>query len=146
MGLSAGSATSARDQLRRTGYPPTKNEAKSMLAAGHMYADRVLALLEAARDALPADAPRPLFPSERLGLELVLSAPSPPPSDATNYLGGVGDVLEAKARRGLLEHLGELAAVELYVNDRQIEEVHYRVARGADVGYSVRIWVLEASS
>jgi hypothetical protein len=30
------------------GYPPAKNEAKSMLAVGHVHADRVLALLHAA--------------------------------------------------------------------------------------------------
>jgi hypothetical protein len=125
------------------GYPPAKNEARSMLAAGHVYADRVIGLLRAADEALPPGADRPLFRDARLGLELVLTAPAPPPSDATNYLGGVGDVLEAKARRGVLDHLGELGAVELYADDRQIEEVHYRVERGADVGYRVRIWVLD---
>lgn len=31
--------------------PPAKNEAKSMLALGHGHASRVLALLQAARDA-----------------------------------------------------------------------------------------------
>jgi hypothetical protein len=41
------------------GYPPAKNEAKSMLAAGHMYADRVLVLLQAARGAV-GDAAQPL--------------------------------------------------------------------------------------
>jgi hypothetical protein len=51
------------------GLPPAKNEAKSMLADGHMYAERVLVLLAAARDARPAGAPRPLFGTERLGLD-----------------------------------------------------------------------------
>jgi hypothetical protein len=37
------------------GYPPAKNEAKSMLAAGHLYTDRVRLLLEAARAALGAN-------------------------------------------------------------------------------------------
>ena len=31
------------------GWPPAKNEAKSMMAAGHPYADRVLHLLEPPR-------------------------------------------------------------------------------------------------
>jgi hypothetical protein len=77
------------------GLPPAKNEAKSMLAAGHVYAERVLALLEAA-------AAAPTFGGARLGLELVVTAPVPLPSDATNYLGGVADVLEAKEHRGAL--------------------------------------------
>ncbi len=124
------------------GYPPAKNEAKSMLAAAHIYAERVLALLRAARDALPAGAVRPLFGDEPLGLEFVVAAPERPPSDATNYFGGVADVLEAKGRRGVLEHLGELAMVELYDNDRQVEEVHYRYERDAQPRYAVRIWKL----
>jgi hypothetical protein len=37
------------------------------------------------------------FPDESLGLELILASPAPPPSDATNYLGGVADVLERQA-------------------------------------------------
>jgi hypothetical protein len=51
---------------------------------------------------------------------------------------------QAKAHRGVLDHLGELAAVELYANDRQIEEVHYRVERGEEVRYTVRLWVLNS--
>jgi hypothetical protein len=65
------------------GYPPAKTEAKSMLAAGHMYADRVLVLLQVARGAV-GDAAQPLFRTEPLGLELILEAPADPPSDATN--------------------------------------------------------------
>jgi hypothetical protein len=102
------------------GYPPAKNEAKSMLAEGLVFADRVRDLLITAAAVL-VGAPEPLFPTERLGLELELTAPTTPPSDATTYLGGVGDVLEAKTRRGLLQHLGERATVAIYENDRQIE-------------------------
>lgn len=96
------------DEVRFTveGLPPAKNEAKSMLAAGHPYADRVLHLLRAAGEATPGAKP-PLFGKDALGLELIVYSPSEPPSDATNYLGGVGDVLEAKDRRGVLIHLGE---------------------------------------
>jgi hypothetical protein len=81
--------------------------------------------------------------TDRLGLELILLAPADPPSDGTNYLGGVGDVLEAKARRGVLEHLGELATVALFANDRQIQEVHYRRQHADEPHYVVRLWTLD---
>jgi hypothetical protein len=42
----------------------------------------------------------------------------------------------------MLEHLGELAQVALYANDRQIQEVHYRFEAGERVRYAVRIWAL----
>jgi hypothetical protein len=126
------------------GYAPAKNEAKSMLAAGHIYADRVLALLRAAAAAAPRGEML-LFPSERLGLELTVVAVAAPPSDGTNYLGGVADVLEEKNRRGALEHLADLSTVALYNNDRQIEEVHYYYRRGEPTRYEVRIWVLDAT-
>jgi hypothetical protein len=45
------------------GWPPVKNLAKSMLAAEHQHAQRVLALLRAARDAV--DGSR--SPSSRRG-------------------------------------------------------------------------------
>ena len=77
------------------GWPPAKNEAKSMLAAGHTYADRVLHLLAAAKSVIGNER-SPLFGSDALGLELIVYSPVAPPSDATNYLGGVGDVLEVK--------------------------------------------------
>lgn len=106
------------------------------------HASRVLALLRAAGDAVAGGgwAPRP---ADSLGLELVVTSPVPPPSDATNYLGGVGDVLEVKARRGELAHLAELASVALYDNDRQFHDVRYRWQRGRTVDYSVRIWLIE---
>jgi hypothetical protein len=121
------------------GYPPAKNEAKSMLAAGHVHAERVLALLHAAsREA--ASGATIYFPDESLGLELILTSPAPPPSDATNYLGGVADVLEDKKHRGDLPHLGELEDFALYRNDRQFHEVRYRWEQGSNIRYQVRIW------
>jgi hypothetical protein len=123
-----------------TGYPPAKNEAKSMLAAGHTHASRVSDLLRAARDAVGGGA-WSSRPRDSLGLELVLTSPAPPPSDATNYLGGVGDVLEAKSHRGELAHLADLATVALYENDRQFHDVRYRWQVGTAVEYTVRIWV-----
>jgi hypothetical protein len=121
------------------GYPPAKNEAKSMLAAGHVHADRVLALLQAASSEAKSGA-AVYFPDESLGLEVILTSPAPPPSDATNYLGGVADVLEDKKNRGDLPHLGELAHLALYRNDRQFHEVRYLWEQGSSVCYQVRIW------
>jgi hypothetical protein len=125
------------------GWPPVKNLAKSMLAAEHQHAQRVLALLRAARDAVDG-LPQPVFTTRPVGLELILEAPSIPPGDATNYLGGIGDVLEAKGHRAVLDHLGDLATVALYENDRQIQEVRYRFERGPSVRYIVRVWPLGA--
>jgi hypothetical protein len=75
------------------GLPPAKNEAKSMLSAGHPHASRVRALLAAARDALVEQSDGTGFGSADLGLTVVLTTATPAPSDATNYLGGIGDVL-----------------------------------------------------
>lgn len=111
-----------------------------MLGSKHSHAPRVLALLEAARrvageEFLPFEGP--------IGLELELHAPpNQDPWDATNYLGGVGDVLELKTRRGALDHLGDLAGVGLYLNDRQIREVRYRQLPADEASYRVRIWEL----
>jgi len=126
--------------IRVSGYPPAKNEAKSMLAAGHVHAERVLALLRAANDQARLGDPALYFPDESLGLELIVTSPAPPRSDATNYLGGVADVLEDKRHRGGLPHLGELAGFALYGNDGQFHDVRYRWEHGQDVRYQVRIW------
>lgn len=121
------------------GLPPVRNEAKSLLSVGHRYADRVVALLQAAREATQSGGWVPTL-GRSLGFELVVFAPVEPPSDAKNYLGGVGDVLEAKSRRGEPTHLGDLAAVWLYDNDRRIHEVLYRWQVDADTRYAVRLW------
>lgn len=113
-----------------------------MLGATHSHAPRVALLLDAAREAADSrgfdgfgDAP--------VGLELIVSCPRDRNrSDSTNYLGGVGDVLESKAHRGALEHLGDLATFSLYENDRQIEKVHYRWERAVKPSYKVRVWAL----
>lgn len=91
-----------------------------MLAAGHVHAGRVLALLRVANDEARLGDTALYFPDESLGLELIVTSPAPPPSDATNYLGGVADVLEDKQHRGALPHLGELAGFALYGNDRAV--------------------------
>lgn len=71
---------------------------------------------------------------------MVLTSPDPPPSDATNYLGGIADVLEAKHLRGPMGHLGELAGVALYDNDKQVHEVHFVYQEGPGPAYEVRLW------
>lgn len=126
--------------LHVDGFPPAKNEAKSMLAAGHQQSIRVLALLRAAQDAVGADH-QTTFWSQPLALDVTLRSPMEPAADATNYLGGIADVLEHKGRRGPLEHLGELASVALYNNDRQIHEVHYEWTGNEETAYTVRLRV-----
>jgi hypothetical protein len=121
------------------GYPPAKNEALSMLGAGHSHAPRVLLLLETARQACTTQGFTPIIQG-RVGLDVVVHTPAGQnPADATNYLGGIADVLENKTHRGALDHLGDLAGVWLYGNDRQIKEATYREVETDDVGYTVTI-------
>jgi hypothetical protein len=124
------------------GFPPAKNEALSMFGASHSHAERVRLLLMAAEQAIAGTAFQPL--TGPIGLEVVLHAPAgSDPWDATNYLGGIADVLQDKGRVGIpLVHLGHLAKVALYPNDRQIREIHYRQEEGQPLGYRVRIWAL----
>lgn len=60
------------------GLPPAKNEAKSMLAPGHVYAKRVLALLRAARDVV-GETNQPLFPPARRCCSMSCSGPKESP-------------------------------------------------------------------
>jgi hypothetical protein len=125
--------------FRVPGLPPAKNEALSMLGAGHSHAPRVLELLRATKNALERSG----FARVEAGpvaLEVVVHAPpGHDPWDATNYLGGIADVLEEKSWRGTLEHLGEVRHVWVYRNDRQIKEVSYRQLEASDAYYTVRI-------
>ena len=124
------------------GYPPAKNEALSMLGAGHAHAPRVRLLLEAARQACQSQPYTPVN-DRPVSLAVILRCPAGQnPADATNYLGGIADALEEKSHRGPLEHMGDLAAVWLYRNDRQIKEVNYREEESAHVGYTVTIRLL----
>ena len=134
-------------RLTVDGWPPAKSEALSMFAKNHRHHHRVRALLEAADEALAGSQ---WGPDERrpIGLDLVVveSATSPPPSDATNLLGGVADVLQANRVNADLSHLGKLADVSLYADDRQIREARYSVERGAKPGYRVCVRVLDAAA
>jgi len=125
--------------IRVPGLPPAKNEALSMLGAGHSHAPRVLELLQAAKEALRRSG-FVRVDGGPVALEVVVYAPpGQDPWDATNYLGGIADVLEEKSRRGTLDHLGELRHVWVYRNDRQIKEVSYRQLEASDASYTVRI-------
>lgn len=130
--------------FRVPGYPPAKNEARSMLGPGHSHAPRVRALLTAARDALLADPAFTPVAAARIALDVVLHAdPAQDPWDATNYLGGIADVLEDKSRRGsAVSHLGDLATTCLYADDRQIKQVAYREETGTAAEYVVTVRVL----
>lgn len=123
------------------GLPPAKG-AQAPLSADHPHLPRTRALLQAVRGLLPSGF-RPL--STSVGLELTIRTPSPRHAwDATNYLGGIADVLQNKGRRELA-HLGELAMVSVYENDRVIREVRYQHQRSDTVGYRLRIWALDRS-
>lgn len=125
------------------GLPPAKSEAKSMLAEGHPHAPRVRALLIAAQDAMTSHG-FPGFGSTPLGMDVVLTTGGlQHTSDATNYLGGIADALEDKGHRAMyVAHLGDLGAVALFDNDRQLREVHYRQQYGERDSYTVRLWEL----
>lgn len=128
------------------GYPPGKNEALSLFNEAHGQAAASRRLLEAARSAIGWRA-MPLFRGPVV-LEVTCEAAADrQPWDATNYLGGIADVLEDKSRRqrNALAHLGDLAAVCVYVNDRQIKEIRYREIEGPGPRYQVRIWPLDRS-
>jgi hypothetical protein len=110
-----------------------------MLGVGHSHAPRVLELLRAAKNALERSG-FARVDAGPVALDVVVQAPpGQDPWDATNYLGGIADVLEEKSRRGTLEHLGELRHVWVYRNDRQIKEVSYRQLEASDASYTVRI-------
>lgn len=124
------------------GYPPAKSEATSMLSSGHPHASRVSRLLAAAQGACAA---QPFTPPRdgAVALDVVLYAPTDQNrADATNYLGGIADVLEDKSHRGSLVHLGDLAHVWLYRNDRQIKAITYREDQAENASYTVSIRAL----
>src|SRR5258708_5981094 len=53
------------------------------------------------------------------------------------YAGGLGAGRKQKTRRSSLNHLGDLAAVWLYGNDRQIKQVSYRETEANQPSYVV---------
>jgi hypothetical protein len=121
------------------GLPPIKNEAKSLLSAAHKQARQVRSLLEAARAA--ADSAGWKRVPGLVSLELIVRGNGRPPDDATNYLGGVADVLQAKKDHVMIDlgYLGELRDVALYANDRQINRVGYSQEAAERTSYVVRV-------
>jgi hypothetical protein len=76
-------------------------------------------------------------------LELTIRCPSRPDGDATNLLGGVADVLQTTVSPNAdVTHLGDLAAIGLYLDDRQISRISYRELPADEVSYHVRVSTL----
>lgn len=122
------------------GPPPAQTEALSIFAAGHRQALRVRALLEAACRAAQHTGWTPLHgPVE---LEVVLRHPPEHHNgDAVTLLGGISTVLQDKKRavRSGLAHLGPLADVALYLDDRQISRISYREEPAETMSYQIRV-------
>jgi hypothetical protein len=123
------------------GWPPKKSEAKSLFAADHPGADRVRALLQAARDAVRHD--RWSLVTGQIALELTIHCPGRPNGDATNFLGGVADVLQGTTPPNIdVTHLRDLVAIGLYVDDKQISKISYRELSANEVSYRIRVSIL----
>jgi hypothetical protein len=128
------------------GWPPLKSEAKSMLAAAHHQHESVRALLEAAAVASQQTGWTPV--TADVVHDVIVRTPSArPPGDATNYLGGIGDVLQDKSHQVNIDlsHLGALQAVALYLDDRQVCRVTYSVEPADSPSYTVRVSMCLAS-
>lgn len=129
-----------------SGYPPVKNEASSMFGARHKQAPYVRTLLEAVQIKLAGVDFHPF--TGPIGLEVVLRVSvDQDPWDATNYLGGIADVLQDKGYvlkypNMTIDLPADLMKVAVYLNDRQIEEVHYRQESSSSSAYSVCVWCL----
>lgn len=127
--------------FRVDGWPPAKSEAKSLFAKDHPHAERVAALLRATVAALAGSPDWERLGTLPIALSLTLLAPkgTEPPSDATNYLGGVADILQGQRTNVDLSHLGELSEVSLYANDRQLVELSFGIEPAAAIGYELRV-------
>lgn len=131
-------ATSIRFEV--PGLPPLKNEALSVFNAKHGQADRIRTLLLAAQRACREHGFAPIV-TGGVALDVVTRSPG---GDATNILGGIADVLENKpvrAHRASIDHLGDLATVWLYQDDKQIKQVTYREEPG-ESSYTVTVRAL----
>src|SRR5262249_23586993 len=129
-----------RISFKIDGLPPAKNEAKSMLADGHSHSPRVAQLLSAAKRALDRSGLASAS-GKRLSLRVDLRVPpTTSVSDATNYLGGIADVLQRKtSKRGMLTHLGELADVALFDDDCNIKEISFRQSSAKNASYVIHL-------
>jgi hypothetical protein len=119
------------------GNPPLKNEAISAFSPKHGQSERIRALLQAARHACQEQGFVPIV-TGGAALDVIARSPT---GDAANIIGGIADVLEDKSRRSSIEHLGDLAAVWFYRNDKQIKQISYREEPG-ECGYTVTVRAL----
>jgi hypothetical protein len=117
--------------------PPIKNEALSLFNEKHGCREQVIALLTAAAAAMAGR--QPLTAPVRLGVEIY--CPDRGHGDATNYLGGICDVLQASAFKQSIVYLQEagLADVSVFEDDRQVKAIEYKETIGTKKGYRVRI-------
>ncbi len=111
-----------------------------MLSGGHPQVARVRRLLTEAANAM---ADRDLLPGD-MSLKVNITAPRGTRlPDATNMLGGIGDVLQARTTGADVEHLGLLARVGCFNDDAQIQEIHYRRVERDEIGYVVVVRSLD---
>lgn len=131
-----GAANEVHFEVR--GNPPLKGEAMSVFNANHGQASRVRALLQAAQRAAE-DQEFAQILEGGVSLDVVARSPS---GDGANIIGGIADVLEDKAgRRSSIQHLGDLAAVWFYRNDKQLRQISYREEPG-ECSYTVTVRAL----
>jgi Holliday junction resolvase RusA-like endonuclease len=124
------------------GLPPKKSEAKSLFAVDHTKDDRVTALLKAVHDAMQCDDWNTV--TGWVALELTIYCPDRPDGDATNFLGGVADVLQGKAPLNVdVTHLQDLAVIGLYADDKQINQILYQELPASEVRYRIRVSKLQ---
>lgn len=121
------------------GLPPTKNEALSLFNPTHGQHAAVIRLLEAARAATDSSSFRPYTKIVGMGV-LIETATGRAPADATNYLGGIGDVLQSRGKKALSRQYGQLAEVALFEDDSLIRELRYGERAGPVTQYFVRVW------
>jgi hypothetical protein len=127
-------------RLEVDGKPPLKGEAISVFNAKHGQAERIRTLLEAARRACQEQGFAPISEGD-VALDVITRLPA---GDAANIIGGIADVLENKpirAHRSSMDHLGVLAAVWLYRDDKQIKQITYREESG-ECSYTVTVRAL----
>ena len=129
--------------LTVAGCPPAKSEAKSIFSKGHPHHSRVIDLLREMKRALADNPHWDRTETRSVGLELAIveTRGQVCQSDATNFLGGAADTLQANRYKGGDVPL-DFASVSLFRDDSQIREVRYSVESGDSLGYRLRVWVL----
>ena len=122
------------------GMPPQKTETLSILSAGHRQAERVRVLLLAALAAAQQSGWTPVRTA--VALEVVVRGSAEHVGSAPRFLAGVADVLSDKRGRLTGTHLGVLADVTLFADERQIRSISYREEPADEPSYLVRVAAL----